>query len=161
MNQMYEDGLQIIPFPPLANEGFFRELNDSLQEAIEEMKIIHEGGSAFLDHYKLIMSKLNIRDFSKMSGEQAKIRMKEIRENLKNAVTAGCIADLPSSIGGDNGVMFQPGDDQNLMLLDGNVAITISDDDIFAAMDTTPSIKAAVDAYSESDPSGVLHHDKS
>ena len=130
VNQMYLGGLNIIPFPPLANEGFFRELNDTLEEVVvpdiddkeddeededddddteddddeeedeDEMELLHHGGNSFLDHFKLVMSKLNIDDHSAMSGEQAKIRIQDIRDALKSAVATGCTAKPPANLYG-------------------------------------------------------------
>eukprot|EP01083_Nonionella_stella_P165708 552001_1 len=85
------------------------------------MESIHHGGKVFLDHIKLIMAKLNIGDYAAMSGEQAKIRATELRENLQNAVETGSIIK-PKSM--EYGVTFQVDDDQNLLLLDGNKIIT-------------------------------------
>lgn len=146
---MYKSGLEIIPFPPLANEAFFTELNDSLEEVIEDIEIVHNGGKLFLDHFKLIMSKLNIGDFSAMSGEQAKIRIQEIRDSLKNAVEAGCIMEPPSNLYG--GVTFQVDDDLNLLLLDGNKLITIPDMEVVVAK--IKNFKAVIDQFSAVEPS--------
>eukprot|EP01083_Nonionella_stella_P205503 748291_1 len=119
--QMYKRGLAIIPYPPLANEAFFTELDDTLHPNIAGMEAIHHGGKVFLDHIKLIMAKLNIGDYAAMSGEQAKIRATELRDNLQNAVETGSIIK-PKSM--EYGVTFQVDDDQNLLLLDGNKIIT-------------------------------------
>eukprot|EP01083_Nonionella_stella_P165863 552908_1 len=68
------------------------------------------------------MAKLNIGDYSVMSGEQAKIRAIELRENLQNAVETGSIIKPKM----EYGVTFQVDDDQNLLLLDENKVITVT-----------------------------------
>eukprot|EP01084_Bolivina_argentea_P311704 539572_1 len=93
------------------------------------MEPVLSGGKDFLDHIKLIMAKLNIGDYAAMSGEQAKIRSQEIRDNLTNAVEAGAIIQ-PSST--QYGVTFQVDDDQNLLLLDGNQIITVQTEDVIS-----------------------------
>eukprot|EP01084_Bolivina_argentea_P311706 539575_1 len=120
VNQMYKNGLSLIPYPPLANKAFFRELNETLQPAFDDIEVLHEGGKQFLSHIKLIMAKLHIGDWSAMSGEQAKIRATEIRANLPNAVEAGAIIQPKNT---EFGVTFEVDDDQNLLLLDGNKVI--------------------------------------
>lgn len=91
VTQMYKNGLSLVPYPCLANDAFFSEMHLTLKPAFEDIAVLHEGGTQFLDHLKLIMAKLNIGDWSAMSGEQAKIRAQEIRTNLQNAVEAGSI----------------------------------------------------------------------
>eukprot|EP01084_Bolivina_argentea_P311707 539577_1 len=109
------------------------------------MEPVLSGGKDFLDHIKLIMAKLNIGDYAAMSGEQAKIRATEIRENLQNGVEAGAIIQPKNT---EYGVTFQVDDDQNLLQLDGNKVIRI------AAKETIPQIKNykdIIDGYSSTD----------
>eukprot|EP01084_Bolivina_argentea_P155547 271073_1 len=124
VSQMYQAGLEIIPFPPLANEAFFDELNDTLELAIDDIDIVHVGGKIFLDHIKLVMAKLHIGDFSAMSGEQAKIRSQEIRDNIQYAVECGACVE-PTTDTSQYGVTFKVDEDENLLLLDGNQLITV------------------------------------
>eukprot|EP01084_Bolivina_argentea_P308556 533588_1 len=127
ISQMYKGGLMIVPYPPLANEAFFDEMNDTLEVAIDDVDLIHEGGKLFLDHFKLVMSKLHIGDYSVMSGEQAKIRSQEIFENLQNAVEAGAIVQTSTV---QNGVTFKVEFAQNLLLLDANIIIEVTIEEI-------------------------------
>eukprot|EP01083_Nonionella_stella_P238264 835051_1 len=122
VTQMYKNGLSLIPYPPLANDAFFSEMQLTLKPAFDDIEVLHQGGKQFLDYVKLIMAKLNIGDWSAMSGEQAKIRATEIRNNLQNAVEAGSIIQPMNT---EYGVTFEVDDDQNLLLLDGNQLITV------------------------------------
>ena len=62
---MYESGISIIPYPPLANEQFFRQLNTQIQPAIDDIKIIDNlKGKEVLNHIKLVMAKLNVNDWN-------------------------------------------------------------------------------------------------
>ena len=157
VNQMYANGLGIISFPPLGNEGFFRELNDTMVAAIcgdDDDDDYSDGGWLVLNHFKLIMSKLSIGDYSAMSGEQAKIRMQEIRETVKNAVEVGCIVDPPHA---PCGVTFQVDDHQNLLLLDGKTVVTIYD--IHSVVRNIRNYRSALDGFSK-DQSSIDAEDK-
>eukprot|EP01084_Bolivina_argentea_P013950 26110_1 len=139
--QMYRSGCTIIPYPPLANEEFFTKLNTDIREPIDEIEVIHKGGKQFLDHIKLIMSKLNIGDFAAMSDEHAKIRIEELRANLQNAVEAGAIFQPKNT---EFGVTFKVDEDQNLLLLDGNRVIFM---DVKQSTEEIKNYKKMIDNY--------------
>lgn len=80
------------------------------------------GGKQFLDHVKLIMSKLNVGDWAAKSDEHGKIRIEELRDNLAIAVEAGAVVK-PKNV---EFVTFKVDDDQNLLLLDGNKVIEVA-----------------------------------
>eukprot|EP01084_Bolivina_argentea_P024957 46451_1 len=123
IQRMYQSGWEIIPYPPLATESFFIELNECMENAINETKIMHNGGRDFLDHMKLVMAKLNICDWSSMSNEHAKMRILYIKETLQNAIIGGAIVEPPPDT--KYGVTFDVADDENLLLLDSNKVLTV------------------------------------
>eukprot|EP01084_Bolivina_argentea_P110736 197668_1 len=139
--QMYKRGIVIKPYPPLSTESFFIELTATMKPHIEESKVIHYGGKSFLNHMKLIMSKLNISDFAAMNCEGAKIRSKEIRDCLQNAIITGSII-CPKTV--SFGVTFRVDMDQHLMLLDDDKIITVS---VTEATSQIENYKTFIDRY--------------
>eukprot|EP01084_Bolivina_argentea_P204199 348687_1 len=130
VDRMYKSGLGIVAYPPLATEKFFTKLNTKLEPAIHKIKIIHgKGGNAFLDHIKLMMSKLNIGDFAAMSDEHAKMRTQEIRKNLMNAIETGSIKKTPKKI---EHITFKVEDEQNLLILEGNIVLSVETKEVIS-----------------------------
>eukprot|EP01084_Bolivina_argentea_P013947 26104_1 len=121
--QMYKAGLTILPYPPLGTEYFFQCLNTKMEKSItnidKKMTLI-EGGNNFLDHIKLLMSKFNIGDWASMSDERAKMRIREIEDNLKNAAVSGSIFQPNNEY-----ATFNLDDEQHLKNLDKNKVIDI------------------------------------
>eukprot|EP01084_Bolivina_argentea_P013949 26109_1 len=118
--QMYKAGLNILPYPPLGTEYFFQRLNMKIEPVVAKAKVIYYGGNNFLDHIKLIMSKFNIGDWAAMSDERAKMRVREIGDNLKNAAVSGSLFKPNNEY-----ATFNVDDEQHLKNLDKNKVIDI------------------------------------
>eukprot|EP01084_Bolivina_argentea_P129404 228556_1 len=123
--QMYSN-LSTIPYPPLGTTSYFTELNETIEVAIDEIDILHEGGTDFLNFIKMVMAKLHIQDWSAMSGEQAKIRLNQIKAHLKNAVFGGATITPTNT---EYTATFEVEDDQideNLVTFDGCKVIHVN-----------------------------------
>ena len=145
INRMYGGGMEIIPYPPLSTKEFFDELNGTLETSIHEMRAVHKGGASFLNFVKLVMARLHLGDFSAMSGDEIKLRAREIRENLSSAVATGSV--VPSSAA-KYGATFRVEDNQKLLILDGSTPVTVDHQDI---IDETPHFEEIVGRYKEID----------
>ena len=78
-------------------------------------------------------------------------RLRQIQNNLKNAMECGCIAAIPSLPFQPDDVTFQPDEDVHLLALDDNEPITVSDVEIFNAVENVESFQTLLDIYCEAE----------
>eukprot|EP00483_Globobulimina_turgida_P003125 UN03130 len=123
INKMYKGGLSIVPYPPLSTTAFFTNLNTDLQEAINQIKVIHYNGNSFLDHIKLIMSKLIFNDWSAIQSDVAsKSKLDYIKQTVQHAIKSGTTCDSAENV---DSVTFEVYDNM-LLNITNNEMITVS-----------------------------------
>ncbi|ETO01693.1 hypothetical protein RFI_35747 [Reticulomyxa filosa] len=93
--QMYKDptNIYIEPYPPLMHDSFFKKFS-VLQKQIESLPIIHgDGGVTFLQHMKVIMARLTMKDWASNLREQiVELAVERVQQYIECVIKFGTLA---------------------------------------------------------------------
>eukprot|EP00899_Mesostigma_viride_P022516 jgi/Mesvir1/3449/Mv11943-RA.1 len=89
INEMYNGEFAVFPFPPLGRPEFYSDLGAIFQTIAERPRQFTSGGVSFLSFMKQVMSKLVMKDWTTVEGQDVLHRVQYLARHLDAAISHG------------------------------------------------------------------------
>ncbi|CAG8535752.1 14855_t:CDS:10 [Acaulospora morrowiae] len=97
ITRMYPGGLKIIPYPIFHEKGMFISLKE-LKKMLDKEETIYTNTRTFLQNTKIIMAKVETRDWSSLDNNFFQTRVSTLKRLLKTAIHIGVEENNPKIV---------------------------------------------------------------
>eukprot|EP00899_Mesostigma_viride_P011993 jgi/Mesvir1/20795/Mv07900-RA.2 len=97
---MYGGEFAIFSFPPLGQPDFYSDLGTIFQTIAERPKQFASGGASFSSFMKHLMSKLIMKDWTTLEGQNVLNRVQYLARHVDTAISHGCLSTSQGAFDG-------------------------------------------------------------